>query len=129
MRISTPVSGIVAKVFVQPGTRVKKGDPLVQFDGREAQLKLDAAQSQVAAAEADLAIADVRSSDNDPVNKLRVQKAKADLKFAQSQSELARLGLDALTIRSPRDGTVTEVTAAEGAYVNGLNQPLVIIRE
>jgi biotin carboxyl carrier protein len=150
--VPTSVSGVVTKVMVQPGAKVKKGDPLIQFDDREAKVKFEAALSQVAAAEAtlklaeldvELTLAEYRKqkelfeqkliSDSPPEARgprgaeARLAKNRADVKFAQAQADLARLALESLTVRAPHDGTVSRILAAEGQYVATLGRLLVEI--
>ena len=39
--IGTPISGVVAKVFVTAGQSIKKGDPLFEFDMRNLRADLE----------------------------------------------------------------------------------------
>jgi membrane fusion protein (multidrug efflux system) len=53
--IGTRVDGTVVKVYVQNNQMVKVGDPLVDLDPRDIQVKLDQAQAQLAQARGQLA--------------------------------------------------------------------------
>src|SRR3984957_1594201 len=53
--IGTRVDGTVVKVYVQNKQMVKVGDPLVELDPRDIQVKLDQAQAQLAQARGQLA--------------------------------------------------------------------------
>jgi membrane fusion protein (multidrug efflux system) len=53
--IGTRVDGTVVKVYVQNNQMVKVGDPLVELDPRDIQVKLDQAQAQLAQARGQLA--------------------------------------------------------------------------
>src|SRR5580765_3998521 len=54
VRVGTSKPGLLAKVFVEVGSRVKEGDPLFQLDDREARAKVVTARSQVDALRAAL---------------------------------------------------------------------------
>jgi len=149
--ISSPVSGIVTKVSVQPGARVKKGDVLLELDNREARVKVDAAMSQVAAAEAALRLEEIEvevaqaeygrlkelakqglteqpSEARGPkAAEARLNKRQADVKFARAQLDLAQLALESLAVRAPRDGTVSAVRVTEGEYVTPGAKQLIVI--
>ena len=50
--ISAQITGRILKISVRPGTKVKKGDPLIYLDNREFQARLDQARHGVRAARA-----------------------------------------------------------------------------
>jgi len=79
IKIGTGVSGIVAQVFVAPGTRVKRGEPLFALDGRMAQAALYQRRRDLAAAEARLALA-----------RSRVPGLEAEVQAAATAVEAAR---------------------------------------
>ena len=152
--ISSPVSGIVTKVSVQPGAKVKKGAVLLELDNREARVKVDAAMSQVAAAEAALRLEEIEVEDaqaeygrlkelakqrltseqpsetrGPKAAEARLNKRKADVKFARAQLDLAQLALESLAVRAPRDGTVTTIRVIEGEYVTPGAKWLIVIEQ
>ena len=52
--VGTPVSGTVEAVFVEAGSPVRVGDPLIQIDSRQAKAQLEVARAAVRAAEANV---------------------------------------------------------------------------
>ena len=52
-QVSSQVPGRVAKIWVEAGSRVKAGDPLVTLSAAEYQARLDQAQAQLKQAAAD----------------------------------------------------------------------------
>lgn len=95
IHIATPISGVVVNVFVTPGQRVKKGDPLIKLDTRalhaalaERQADLAARQSTVVATEARISKANVLLSENQKL-----------LKFAESLSDTRSISAEELTRR------------------------------
>jgi multidrug resistance efflux pump len=62
------------------------------------------------------------------VAEARILKAQAELKMAEQQAQQAKMEVNALTIRAPRGGTVTQVRVQPGEYVAGpSSQPLMLI--
>lgn len=45
--VSAHFSGVVSRIFVNAGSEVTAGDPLVQFDDQEAHVKLESASAQL----------------------------------------------------------------------------------
>lgn len=155
--IVAPRPGFVQKVFVKVGQKVKKGDPLVQLDGEEAQGRLSNAFGQIEVAKAALMIQQAEAkgvrreydrlkavvdsarnviSAGDLEQKMtalevaeaRVAKAQAELKLAEQQAQQAKSEVDLLTIRAPRDGTVSRLRVQVGEYVPGsASQPLLML--
>jgi len=143
VKIATTKAGLIQKVFVEVGTRVKAGDPLFQLDEREARAKLATAQAQAAVLRATLLTEKTMTADAADqfarIEKLRQQnvasedeqkrkdfalqngqarvaKVEADLWAAQAQAAQAAVELDVLTIRAPRDGTVLQMNSRAGEH-------------
>lgn len=157
VRIATPKSGLIQKVFVDVGSSVKEGDPLLLLDDREARSQLDSAKSQLAALEASVKLDEVQTADLEDqlgrVQKLardrvasddelkrkefalqamqaHLGKSKADLVAAKQQVEQAKVELEILTVRAPRDGVILQLNTRSGEYANVLaTDPLMILGE
>jgi HlyD family secretion protein len=157
VKIAAPTGGLIAKLYVKVGTKVKLGDPLLLLDDREARAQLATMQAQVAANKAEwesekVLMADaadqfkrtdnlekqnVASVDEQTRKKFalqsmeaRVAKAEADLQAAQAQANLAETNLDILTVRAPRAGTILQLNVREGEYAGTTpTDPLMILGE
>lgn len=143
VRLGTPKPGLLTRVFVQVGSRVKEGDPLLLLDDREARAKVTTMRSQVEALGAALKAEQVMAADAadqfQRVDKLqkdkvasddertrkefqwqnwqaRVARLEADIRAAQAVADQAQVELDVLTIRAPRDGVVLQVNVRAGEY-------------
>src|SRR5205085_8129386 len=60
VRIGATKSGLVQKVFVAVGSKVKAGDPLMQLDNREVQARLETTKAQVGVLEASVRTEEVQ---------------------------------------------------------------------
>jgi membrane fusion protein, multidrug efflux system len=86
--LSPRIEGDVVRIDVADNQRVKAGDPLIELDGTDAQLRLDQARAQ--AAEADAAIAVARQQ----VLQSDAMIAEADAQIAQAEAEATRATAD-----------------------------------
>ena len=157
IRIATSKAGLVQKVFVTVGAKVKKGDRLFELDNREARARLTTAESQLgsvrAALQAEQAMladaadqyerseklrtANIGSEDDLKRKqfqlenwKARVLKVEADIISAEAQISAARTDLEIVTVRAPRGGELLQVNVREGEYANvNPNEPLMILGE
>ncbi|MBS0521815.1 MAG: efflux RND transporter periplasmic adaptor subunit [Proteobacteria bacterium] len=145
IEISTPVGGIVDKVFVRVGDRVSAGAPLFRIEGRDkaAELKTREAaiplnEAKIREAEAALAdyrvqlktaesLVDKRALSAEEFSKRRANvaiyesklaEAKADLASAQAEVEQSRTDLERRVVRSPIDGEVLQLNVLPGAYAS-----------
>lgn len=125
--------GVVARILVDVGQPVRKGELLAELDDRELLAQRDAAQANLRSTQADLqdweaetkvAEADFRRADamfKDQLNtqeqldharykwqgsKFQVEKSKQDLLHAQAALEAASLELEKAHIRAPFEGVV-----------------------
>jgi HlyD family secretion protein len=151
--IGTSLPGIVKKVFVKVGDKVKAGAPLFQIDDRELradllvkQANLIKARAAVAEAQASLKdyqaqyalvrhATDRRAVSVDDVQKRRyaAELARAKLKSAQAavvaaQADLkaTQTSLERLMVRAPLDCEVMQVNVRPGEYAQtgALSTPL-----
>src|SRR5579859_3003154 len=157
VKIAAPKGGLIQKVFVQVGSQVKAGEPILQLDDRETRAQLASMEAQLEAMKASLSSEKVLLADAEDqfrrVENLerqnvasvdertrkefalqnmhaRVAKSEADIKAAAAQVELAQTNLDILTIRAPRDGTILQVNVREGEYAGTTpTDPLMILGE
>ncbi|MBL9021759.1 MAG: efflux RND transporter periplasmic adaptor subunit [Myxococcales bacterium] len=81
--LAAQTSGSVLAVRVDLGTRVKKGDVLVELDGREAALRLDSANATASSQRARLGLKGNDKFDADAVPDVKAAKDAADLAKAE----------------------------------------------
>lgn len=129
------VGGRLARVNVEVGDRVKAGALLGQLDVLEAAAQATAAEAQVRAAEASLALAQdgerrtlplVQSGSFAEATGVRAtqerQLAVAQLDSARAQLALARAGMSSHTLSAPFSGTITQAPTGVGAVVSAGQQ-------
>ena len=143
VRIAPATSGLIREVMVKVGEKISKGDVLFAMDDRDALSQVKVQQAQVAVLEAQVATAqtivadrkdqldrsirlrekNVSSEDEAKRNLFawqaadrQLQSTLADLDLARARLADARIRLDLLTIRAPRDGTVLQVNIRPGEY-------------
>lgn len=157
VRIGTSKPGLITRVHVSVGSRVKTGDLLIQLDDREARAKVVTTRAQVEALRASLKadqvmVADATdqfarieklrkenvASDDERTRKefqlqnwqARVAKLEADIRATEAIATQAETELAVLTIRAPRDGTVLQVNIREGEFAETKPiEPLMILGE
>jgi RND family efflux transporter MFP subunit len=149
VRIAPAVAGLVTKVFVRVGDRVKAGDSLLEQDTRDARAQIKVQQAQLAALKAQIGEAEVTLADRKDqagrIEKLsatrvasvdekqrslfalkgaesRLVTIRTEFESAEAQLERARVQLDLLTVRAPRAGTVLQVNIRDGEFA-ALNPP------
>ena len=143
VRIAPATSGLIREVMVKVGDKISKGDVLFAMDDRDALSQVKVQQAQVAVLEAQVATAQTIVADRkdqlDRSIRLReknvssedeakrnlfawqaadreLQSTLADLDLARARLADARMRLDLLTIRAPRDGTILQVNIRPGEY-------------
>ena len=127
--IGTTIPGIVSDIYVQVGSKVKKGDSLFKIDDRDAKAALATAEAglgEALAALADVqdqlrlenAVKDARAVSIDEVNRKRfaVEEAAAKVKTAKANLLSAQTTLDRLLIIAPVDGEVMKLNVRLGEY-------------
>lgn len=140
--LGTPVSGIVEKVFVVTGDKVKKGEKLVQLDAsvfsahvREYRARLKSAEEHYREAERERDRA-MELYDRTVLSDHDLQMAKNNLVKAKAQMEKVRATLKAKqfdlkysTVRAPFDVLVLGITAQPGQVIatQFKQEPLVIV--
>lgn len=160
VRIAPLLPGLIAEVYVKVGDRVRKGDPLFRQDTRDAEARVANQKAQVGLLEAKVNEAEVMLADRQDsfqrTDRLRTKDVmseddrqrkyyamrsaetalattKADLDLAQAQLAQARVNLELLTVRSPRDGEILKVDLRAGEYASvpptDMNNPSLLLGE
>ena len=128
--VQPQVEGVVRRIFVKAGDRVRAGDPLAQIDPEKQQATVTAVESQRIALEADVAFTAQQLA---RMRKLFEAGAvsQAELEQAESASKIAQARLDALgsqireskveleyyRVTAPAAGTVGEIATRVGDRV------------
>jgi membrane fusion protein (multidrug efflux system) len=129
--ISPKKAGIIQKILVKEGDRVRKGQVLVQLDEVDARLQVERAEARVQEAEASLethrsTLARYRKlleskvipqQTYDDIS-LKVKLDEAGLALAKTELNLARQSLLDHRIVSPIDGVINLKIASLGEHVN-----------
>ncbi len=143
VRIAPTASGLVGKINVRVGDQVKAGDLLFTLDTRDAEASVKTQEAQVAVQQARVAEAETLLADRrdqlDRANRLRqknvasedetqrniyawqaaqrqLERSRADLELSKAQLNDAKVRLELLAVRAPRDGTILQVNIREGEY-------------
>lgn len=138
-QLSSQTGGEIQEVTVRPGDTVVAGDLLVQIDTENLLLELDQAKSNVAATQAQLALAEVQldrvralvnrgvttSSSLDEAQS-NVTQLNASLDALEDQVAGADLRLRNATVRASFSGIVSNRAVEPGQYV-GIGTPLISI--
>ncbi len=156
VKVASPKAGLVTKVAVKVGDRVKAGDELFRLDDREANARVAALGAQVESTRAALAAQEVEVADwtdqlsrfqklerekvatDDELKrrwfaletaKARLITTRAQITAATQLLEQARTELSVLTVRAPRDGEMLQVNvrAGEFAPAAALAEPLMLL--
>lgn len=130
VEMSTPVSGTVTQVMVEPGQRVKEGEALLKLDPRPFKARVAKAQADVASAKEALEEANreaeraqelfdrqVMSTHELQLDKIALTNAEAAYQRARSELELAKLDLEYSTVRAPYSAIVLQRRAEPGQTV------------
>lgn len=153
--VATPKPGLVTAVFVEVGTTVTNGQPLLQLDDREAAAAVAAARARLAALEARRRVEQVgiddwadrfgrvetlrrdRVASEDDLKRtwFALEAAKAALAQLDAEIDAARAELGraevargVLTVRAPRDGRVLQLNVRAGEYaVLAADRPLLVL--
>jgi multidrug efflux system membrane fusion protein len=128
--LSTPVSGVVVKVNVKPGSRVEKGQALLQLDERARQAKVKALEADLKRAEnnrdeaqrdlertQDLFDRTLIAQHELQLAKIQNDDGKAQYEIAKSKLLKARMDLEYSTVRAPFNGWVVQRNVEVGQTV------------
>jgi macrolide-specific efflux system membrane fusion protein len=130
VRVGAQLSGIVEKLHVGVGSRVKKGDVIAEIDSRAVEAKVAQAQAQLAHDEIalekakrddarirQLAIAQYASAQQADDSKANLELAQATVDASQRALDSARVELNYIAIRAPISGTVASVSTQQGETI------------
>ncbi|MGN6182934.1 MAG: efflux RND transporter periplasmic adaptor subunit [Thermoanaerobaculia bacterium] len=133
--------GRVARLYVDEGTRVRKGQPVLELESDYARLNLQAAEASVAQAKAarDEAARDLERkkglSAKDSIPRATLDRsqaaydqANAALAGASAQAALLRQQIADSTLRSPVDGIVAEKRTDVGARLGDGGVAFVVVQ-
>jgi RND family efflux transporter MFP subunit len=129
--VSSEVGGKVDRVLVEVGDRVAAGTPLVEVDRQTFLIYLQQAEANLAAANADLALAekelerkrDLRSDETIPQSAFDQAQAAHDLAAAraaaaQAAFDLAQRNYERSVIRAPAAGAITQRMVVAGQWAD-----------
>jgi multidrug efflux pump subunit AcrA (membrane-fusion protein) len=143
VRASAAVPGLVARVAVKVGDKVREGDVLLELDARDALSQVEVQRANITAIEASILESEIALADRedqwDRMQRLkegqvvsvderqrtqfafraarsRVETRKADLAYAKAQLSRAEVLRDLLVVKAPRAGTVLQVNVRPGEY-------------
>lgn len=139
--VGTPVSGLIEKILVKVGDKVKKGEPLFQIDARDLSADLLVQKANVVVSRASLkkledqlerlkSVLDPRAVSRDEIKNRQndVAIAEAELLAAESQVKHSELLIDRLMIRAPQAGTILQSNIRDGEYVTaGASIPPILL--
>jgi HlyD family secretion protein len=155
VKIGAIKAGLVKEVFAKVGAKVSTGEPLLQLDDRETRARLESIEASLRVLEAALELEQVQQADMEDqfqrVERLerdrvasederkrkefalrntraKVSKARAEVDATKRQIEQARVDLEVLTVRAPRDGTMLQVNIRAGEYATLMPaEPMMIL--
>ncbi len=130
VRVGSQLSGIVDKLNVEVGSKVKRGDIIATIDSKGLEARLAQAQAQVAVVvqevrRAEIELARMQRLDERKLvaasdvedRALALDEARARLEKARRDAAVVETDLGYAVIRSPITGTVASVATQEGETV------------
>lgn len=140
--IASPIAGVVQKVHVQIGEKVKAGDPLFTLDERELTARKAVQRANVEVANKELSdvrdqynlwnsVKDKRAVSEEEFIKKRNALVTGEERLRLSQAQLAatEVDLERHTIRAPIDGEVLQVKVRVGEFApaQAMSNPLMLL--
>jgi macrolide-specific efflux system membrane fusion protein len=130
VRVGAQLSGIVEKLNVVVGSKIRKGDVIAEIDASGLRARLEQARAQVRVVEQEVRRAEVELRRSEQLDRdrlvarsdvedreLALADARARLEKAQRDAAVVETDLAYAVIRSPISGTVASVTTQEGETV------------
>jgi multidrug efflux system membrane fusion protein len=115
-QLATRAAGVIGKLAVKKGDRVKEGQIVLELDAEEKTAAINSAKATLEERKNSFdAISRLVKRGSSP--KLEADRARADLWAAQSQLELAEAELGKLQVKAPFAGIVDKVDVEQGSYV------------
>jgi membrane fusion protein, multidrug efflux system len=128
--VAANASGQVVQSFVERGTAVRKGDPLVRLDSRAVRLSAAEARANLENAKLQKELSDTQCDRNRHLLERRVisqeefdkndstcQQQEQSVDASEARRRLATMSLSDATVRAPFDGIVSERYVGVGEYV------------
>jgi RND family efflux transporter MFP subunit len=139
-KLGPKMSGVITKIFVVEGQKVKKGDPLFSLDSRTLLLQRDQAAAQVKAANITVASNVVEFQrmqalfEGKATNQITLEQSQRQLAVSKVQLEQAQVALNQAnqaiadaTVRSPMNGVVTKKLVSEGETATMMPPTVVLV--
>lgn len=130
VRVGAQLSGIVDKLNVEVGSKVKRGDVIATIDSRGLEARLAQARAQIAVTAQEVRRAEIELARMQRLGEqklvaasdvedraLALDEARARLEKARRDAAVVETDLGYAVIRSPITGTVAAVTTQEGETV------------
>ena len=114
--LATRVGGVIARLPVRQGQRVKAGDLILMLDAEEKVSAVDNAKQLLVQRQAELDAAE-RLAKSGNLPKLQLDTARSNLTSAQSALRTAQAELDRNEVKAPFDGIVDRVPVELGSAV------------
>ena len=114
--LATRVGGVIARLPVRQGQRVKAGDLILMLDAEEKVSGVDNAKQLLVQRQAELDAAE-RLAKSGNLPKLQLDTARSNLTSAQSVLRTAQAELDRNEVKAPFDGIVDRVPVELGSAV------------
>ncbi|MGB3537422.1 MAG: efflux RND transporter periplasmic adaptor subunit [Mesorhizobium sp.] len=114
--LATRVGGVIARLPVRQGQRVKAGDLILMLDAEEKVSGVDNAKQLLVQRQAELDAAE-RLAKSGNLPKLQLDTARSNLTSAQSALRTAQAELDRNEVKAPFDGIVDRVPVELGSAV------------
>ncbi len=131
INITPEVGGKIAKIYVEEGDNVRKGQLLAELDTRATRLKMDQAKAAVAVAQANYSDAEKNMERMERLRKenavseqqyekikLAFDAAEAELQRARAAANLTNYNLDVSIMEAPFTGVIASKNAEVGDVIN-----------
>lgn len=126
-KLSAEGQGKVNAIFVELGTFVKKGEPLIQLDNSLLKLQLQNVEVQIDGLETDVKRYSILNQ-SDAIQGIQLEKAEQGLKTAKIQKATILEQIAKTNIRAPFDGVVTGIYCEIGSFA-GPGVPLLLLTD
>lgn len=127
VKINADVQGKILRIYVEEGSRVKKGQNLIKLDDQLLRLQLKSINTKIEGLEADVQRYTILS-EADAIQGVKLEKTLLGLKSAKIQKETLLATIAKTTIRAPFSGIVTMKLMEIGAFA-APGMPLLIVTE
>ena len=131
VEVKSKASGTIASMPVSVGSKVKKGDLMVQIDARDVRNQYDQAKAALDAADAKVQVSrdqksrsdtlfatGVATADEHDAARLDYVNSQAAVVNARANLDLAKQRLDDATVRAPVDGTILSAPVSAGTVIS-----------